>query len=218
VVVILSKSDKNTDQFKAWVLPRIEDGEFLSDSNLSPPTVTDLEQWGSDAREEGFQQGFDQGFAQGKVAVETQQKQWGELINALDHPLKMLNETIADTVFNLSITIAQQLVKKTLQVDPDEVISVVTDCLEILAEDSEKLKISLNPTDATLVIDYLNSYTSNNNYQIVEDAAITQGGCIVQSKVSTLDATLEKRFATQFEYLMEHKDDEPTGEQSGFAE
>jgi flagellar assembly protein FliH len=214
----LSKSDKNTDQFKAWVLPRIEDDEFLSDSNLSPPTVTDLEQWGTDAREEGFQQGFDQGLAQGKVAVEVQQKQWGELINALDHPLKMLHNTIADTVFNLSITIAQQLVKKTLQVDSDEVISVVTDCLEILAKDSKKLKISLNPIDAALVRDYLNNHNSSNNYEVVEDTAITQGGCIVQSKVSTLDATLEKRFATQFEYLMEHKDDKPTGEQSGPAE
>jgi flagellar assembly protein FliH len=215
VVAILSKSDKDTDQFKAWVLPRIEDGDLPSDSKLSPPTVNDLEQWEDEARKEGFQQGFqqgfDQGFDQGKVAVEIQQKQWGELINALDYPLKMLHKTIADTVFNLSITIAQQLVKKTLKFNPDEVISVVTECLETLAEDSEKLKVRLNPVDATLVRAFLNSHNGKNNYQVIEDAAITQGGCIVQSKVSTLDATLEKRFATQFEHLMEHKYDKPTG-------
>ncbi len=210
-----SRSSPPKEAYQPWVLPQVE-GELVIDledeeesEQLKPPTLEELEQWRNEAREDGFQQGFEQGYEQGKAAVEARAEQWQQLLDALDKPFSLLEKSLSDTVFSLSVTIAQQLVKKTLQVDPEELLDVINDCLDILAEDSQKIKVSLNPDDADWVREYYEQHNKAPAYQIIEDAAISKGGCIVQSSHSTIDATLEKRLQDQLNHIMANKQDTP---------
>jgi flagellar assembly protein FliH len=157
------------------------------------PTADEIEQWRKDAQEEGYQEGLK--IAAAKAVVT--EKRLAQLINFFEHPLKSLNEEVEHQLSQVVVTLAQQLVRRELKIEPGEIIGLIRDSVELLPGYARGIRIFLNPEDASLVRNALSIEADNEeqSWKLVEDPMITQGGCKIKSESSSINATLENRLA-----------------------
>ena len=159
----------------------------------SIPTAKDIDQWRAQAEEEGFQQG--QLRAQHQ-AQELQQRLL-LLIEFFEHPLQALNEDIEHQLTQLAVTLAQQLVRRELKLEPGEIIGLIRDSVKLLPGNTRNISIMLHPEDARLVRNALSMESGNeeHSWKLIEDPMITRGGCEVSAPPSSINATLENRLS-----------------------
>ena len=158
-------------------------------SGASIPTASDIEQWRQQAQEEGFQQG---------MALANQEAQrLLALIDFFEHPLQSLNEDIEHQLTQLAVTLAQQLVRRELKVEPGEIIGLIRDSVRLLPGNTRNISIVLHPEDARLVRNALSLESSDeeHSWKLLEDPMVSRGGCEINAPPSSINATLENRLS-----------------------
>ena len=159
----------------------------------SLPTVKDIDQWRAQAEEEGYQQGL--------VLAQQESRDLHQrllqLIDFFEHPLQALNEDIEHQLTQLAVTLAQQLVRRELKLEPGEIIGLIRDSVQLLPGIQRNISIVLHPEDASLVRHALSmeTNTEEHNWKLVEDPMITRGGCEINAAPSAINATLENRLS-----------------------
>lgn len=150
-------------------------------------------------KEEGLKQGFDEGSRKGyDDNVHLLRKQTAEfvsLLESLSEPFKQLDKRVENELVNLSIGIASQLVRREVKVDPGQIVAVVREAVTALPLAAQKITLKLHPEDAALVRSALLLDEMSPPWNIDEDPLISRGGCIVETGVSHVDATVENRLA-----------------------
>ena len=159
----------------------------------SMPTAQDVEQWRKQAEEEGYQQGL----IRARQEAEDLQRRLLQLIEFFEHPLQSLNEDIEHQLSQLAVTLAQQLVRRELKIDPGEIIGLIRDSVKLLPGNTRNISILLHPEDARLVRAALSldSNDEEHTWKLVEDPMITRGGCEISAPPSNINATLENRLS-----------------------
>ncbi len=159
----------------------------------SMPTADDIEQWRQQAEEEGFQQGL----IRAQQEAEALQHRLLQLIDFFEHPLQSLNEDIEHQLAQLAVTLAQQLVRRELKIEPGEIIGLIRDSVKLLPGNTRNISILLHPDDARLVRNALSleSGDEEHSWKLVEDPIITRGGCQISAPPSSINATLENRLS-----------------------
>jgi len=166
---------------------------YREEHAASIPTAKDIDEWRAQAETEGYQQG--QLRAQ-QQAQELQQR-LVQLIEFFEHPLQSLNEDIEHQLTQLAVTLAQQLVRRELKLEPGEIIGLIRDSVQLLPGNTRNISILLHPEDAKLVRNALSLESSNeeHSWKLVEDPMITRGGCEISAPPSTINVTLENRLS-----------------------
>ncbi len=162
-----------------------------------------LEQGLAEGQQQGYQTGYDTGYKEAyeKGIEETQELQrqqaaeFVSLMESLNEPFKNLDLDVEKQLVDLAIAIASHLVRRELKLDKGEVIAVVRAAINVLPVATQKISLRLHPLDAELVKSSLALTETMNSWNIVEDPLITQGGCVVTTDTSYVDATVEKRLA-----------------------
>ncbi len=187
-----------------WTLPSVNAGhghvfrhETLSSENKEAekdgstiPTADDIEQWHEQAKTEGYAEGIKQ--AQQETAV--LRNRLLELIDFFENPLQSLNEEVEQQLSLLAVTLAQQLVRREIRVEPGEIIPVIRESVKLLPASSRKISIFLNPEDLEMVKSALQlDNDEEQSWKLIEDPMITRGGCEIKADRSVINATLENR-------------------------
>ena len=217
----LSKTNRFTESeleaLKLWSMPDIsgtddtvkksEVVEF-EDEPAQILTVEEIEAMQKQAYEEafaqgkthGFQQGFDAGFQKGYednlYLLQSQAAILTSLMESLSEPFKSIDDEVEKELVKLAIGIATQTIHREIKLDPGQIVTAVREALKVLPMASQKVSLKLNPEDGELVRSVLSQEELPFRWNIVDDALITRGGCIVDTEVSHVDATLEHRLAT----------------------
>ena len=159
----------------------------------SIPTADEIEQWRHDAEAEGYAEGLKK--AEAEIAPLNQRLQ--DLVNFFEHPLQALNEEIEHQLTQVAVTLAQQLVRRELRVEPGEIIGLIRDSVKLLPGYTRNISIILHPEDARLLRSALSIEADDeeHSWRLVEDPMITRGGCEIKSESSTINATLENRLS-----------------------
>ena len=162
-------------------------------NEASIPTAEDLDQWRVQAEEEGYQQGL----VRARQETRELQQQLLQLIDFFEHPLQALNEDIEHQLTQLAVTLAQQLVRRELKLEPGEIIGLIRDSVQLLPGNQRNISIVLHPEDANLVRSALSIETSDeeHNWKLIEDPMITRGGFEINAAPSAINATLENRLS-----------------------
>jgi len=189
------KADKEVEKWQAPVMDADPSRvvRYREQHEASIPTANDIEQWRAQAEEEGYQQGL----VRAQQETRELQQQLLHLIDFFEHPLQALNEDIEHQLTQLAVTLAQQLVRRELKVEPGEIIGLVRDSVQLLPGMQRNISIVLHPEDAQLVRNALSIETSDeeHNWKLVEDPMITRGGCEINAPPSAINATLENRLS-----------------------
>jgi len=175
------------------------------------------------AKEEGFSQGRKSGFSVGKKdglqaaeaeiskikATLAEEKQalaasrqkvdasGNQLIQVLQNllaPLQTLDNQVEGEMLELVLLIAKRVVFHELSLNPQAIREVIQRSLSLMPIMEDTLHVRLHPDDAVLLDKDLLA-TPDQLWKIVEDAAISRGGCQLDTRHSHLDATVEKRIA-----------------------
>ena len=165
----------------------------IGSTGVPVTTAAELDRWRKQAEQEGYKDGLE------KARQDSQKENqlFRQLIDFLESPLQSLNEEVEQQLSLVAVTLAQQLVRRELRIEPGEIIGLIRDSVKLLPGNARNIKIVLNPEDASLVRGALSMDSSDEeqNWKLIEDPMITRGGCEIISEPSAINVTLENRLS-----------------------
>lgn len=106
---------------------------------------------------------------------------------------KMLERSQSD-MLRLVLAIAERVVQANIEIDTEVVTRTVKQAI-LLAVSAEEFHIRVNPEDLQVVNEhkplFIASLSGLSNIEFVPDQTIIRGGCILESPLGRVDATLE---------------------------
>jgi flagellar assembly protein FliH len=144
--------------------------------------------------------GYEEGMATARAEVEARMAEVNARIVRLDsilrllaQPLEELDAEVEQQLTLLALTVGKQMVRRELKTDPAQVIAVIRESVGRLPAAARNIRVHLHPEDAAVVRQYLATPSSDRAWNIVEDPALSRGGCVVRTDTSQLDARLDSR-------------------------
>ena len=154
------------------------------------PTAADIERMHNEAHEQGYAAGYAEGIADAQDVANRMQA----MLDNLQQAVGEIDQRIADQLLATSIEIASQVVRQSLCVKPELLLPVVREAVAALHPNTGHPALLAHPDDAALIRAQMGEHLAHNNWRIIEDPAITRGGCRVELGSSEVDATLETRW------------------------
>ena len=150
---------------------------------------------------EAHEQGYSAGFAEGQAAAQLTADQIAALLGNLPSALKSIDQLIAEQLLATALEVASQVVRQTLVIKPELILPVVREAVGSLNLHNGHPALFLHPDDARLIRQMIGEQLSHNNWRIIEDPALTPGGCRVEMGASEVDARLETRWRRVIETM-----------------
>ncbi len=151
-----------------------------------------------EASDKGFQEGFDRGLTQSLKETNRLHEQLRSFMHCFEAPIEMINQEVEKQLELLAVTLAQQLVRREIKTNPDEIVGLIRESIKLLPASSRKIKITIHPEDAALVKEALaiDDMDDDLKWSFIEDPMLTRGGCVIKSAQSVINVTLENRLAS----------------------
>jgi len=144
--------------------------------------------------EEGQAAGYAEGHEAGLAAARQNAEQSLALLDALKHSLDEIDQNVADALLALALEVAGQVVRHTLKVRPEILLSVVREAVNSLPPHQGHPTVVAHPDDVSLLHALLGDQFTHSGWRFVEDENIARGGCRVEIGPSMVDATLQVRW------------------------
>lgn len=169
----------------------------------------------STGKREGHANGYAQGHEEGVAAARAEGAEAlhraTEVANATDLDRAELLKSAEGQLVNIVTAVARKVVQAEIRSDPELVRQCVQAAVRAIGE-SSLAALHLNPEDVELLQDMweeLRQRFGDGGLQIVADARVQRGGCIVDAENRTVDAQIESRLAEierQFRLIAESKE------------
>lgn len=168
-------------------------------------TVNELENIRKQAHDDGFAQGREAGYSAGIQQARNESAQMHTLMQNLQTAINQVDEQISQSLLDLSLEVARQMVRETLQVKPEVILKVISDAIGGLPHFNQNAHLILHPDDAALVREHMGEQLAHAGWKIFTDAKIERGGCRVETAHSHVDATTEARWKRIVESIGQDK-------------
>jgi flagellar assembly protein FliH len=146
------------------------------------------------ARAAAEHEGREAGYAAGLAAAQAERAQLASLLAKLGSAAGDHEQRLCDEVLDLSLVLARQLVGEALAVRREFILPIVSAALKQLPQSTQRIELVLNPGDVELVRNFLGNGEFANRCQILPDASIAPGGCLVETEQSEIDVTIPSRW------------------------
>lgn len=151
-----------------------------------------------EGNKQGQQQGYEAGFAAGHAAGREEAGKEAAALNAVATSaaasLATMEADMGQALIALAIRIAEQVLRSTLDSHPEKIQDLVHDILQLEAGKDALLKLRVNPADTQLVQQCLDGDPGARHWRLIDDSAIERGGCIAETALGNIDATLQTRW------------------------
>lgn len=167
-----------------------------------PPTAEELDQIRhlaheegfASGREEGLQRGLQEGLAAGQEEITATLGRLGAVMRAYAQPLATQQTQVERALLALVQQIAGAVVRRELRADEEQILALVREAMQGVARQSERLTVQLNPSDCQLIRERLETSGDwDPAWRVTENPGLTPGGCIVETVVNYVDASVEQR-------------------------
>ena len=185
--------------------PKLGDIEDLQQQAQEEGFASGYQEGRKEGKEQGFQKGHEKGYQEGHHKGYQEGLEHGreealvrirnldEILTFMENPLQALDTDIEQELARLATTIAGQLVRRELKLSPGEIIPVVREAISLLPALTQGVTLVLHPDDSSFVREVLGTLAEERGWRIQDDPSLTRGGCRVETEVSRIDATVEKR-------------------------
>ncbi len=193
-----------------WRFGAIETAAQLLQAQVKEREVEQDEEQHELARQTSFRAGYADGVAQGRAQAqaEVQQQmadflanqaaqtgqQLSELFKSVQTQLDQAQQVMAQGVLELSCELARQVLRQELSVNPNAMLPVIREAIDLLGAEHRTAVVRLHPTDLEVLEGVLASAFSGLNLSLRADTTLQPGGCLVESAGMVVDATLQKRW------------------------
>lgn len=221
IVLDMNDVTEQAEQIKLSARQKAE--QLINDAQNKAKQVSDdhasegYERGYADGMKQGSEKGYQEGFAKGEKeghaqAVAKARKQFNPLVAAWkdagqswDEYHGKLDLDARDSVIELALRLTEKMIHRQLQVDRHLVIDQVTSALKLMTG-ATRLAIHINPDDKPamqeVMSELLETFGQFKQMNIIEDANIGRGGCILVHEYGKLNATLETQLQRAVELLL----------------
>ena len=162
-----------------------------------------LEQGIQKGIEQGHQQGVETGLAEGRQIIEAQAIRWQALNEKLANPLYEVNEQVEKQLVELAVMLSQAVIGVEIQTNPQIILQAVKESVAALPYADSECEISLNPQDLALIQEqYSEQEIEDKGWHLKAEPDIEIGGCIVESRTSSIDRSIQARINQVFERFL----------------
>jgi flagellar assembly protein FliH len=148
------------------------------------------------------QSGYQDGYRDGLVALEGFKQtfahqatmQVGALVKSIGGQLDALQQEMAEALAATALGLARQIVRSELKVSPQAVIHVAQEALDTLMLSARHITLRVHPDDHALVSEGAGEVLAARGARLVNDSTVERGGCVVESNVGLVDASIEARW------------------------
>ena len=114
---------------------------------------------------------------------------------------------IAPSLLEISVDIAQKIIKTEVTQNPQVVLDKITEILKTLSKEEPKVTVRVNPMQVNIakegMPEVMSSAGLDTKIVVLPDESVTEGGCIVTTNNGVIDATIESQLAIVKEALKE---------------
>jgi flagellar assembly protein FliH len=148
------------------------------------------------------QQGYQDGYRDGLVALEGFKQsfamqtatQVAALVRSTGEQLDGLQQQMAQALAGAAIELARQIVRSELTTRPELVASVSIEALDTLLLSARHITLRVHPDDHALVAAGATDDLAARGARLINDMGVTRGGCVVESDLGVIDASIEARW------------------------
>lgn len=174
-------------------------------TQITLPTVDEIERMHEEARLSGYEAGLTEGKAAAESAAleaaTSNTQRYGALISNLEVAIADAEQSIAEQLLALAIEIAAQVTRGSIAANTEALLPIIREAIASLPMHHANLTLRLNPADAENIRTYLADQFAQTGTRIVEDKEISPGGCLLQAGTSEVDATIETRWKRVLEAI-----------------
>ena len=167
--------------------------------------------------DQAYQDGYNQGEQEGRGILEHQAEEFLAAMNRLTQEKGEIFVQARPDILKLSIKIAEKIIQKSISDQPDLFESIIDEAIAKVT-DKDKVIIRVNPAQIDTVRKYkdrlLERINDIKSLEIQDDPKIESGGCLIETKLGYVDATLPIKLATLQNALLKTMEEEPESAQS----
>jgi len=146
--------------------------------------------------------GYQDGYRDGLVALEGFKQsyssqvtaQLGAVTQAYMQQLDALQQEMARSLAVSATHLARQMVRSELTQRPELVVAVAQEAVDTLLLSARHITLRVHPDDLALVAQGAADVLAARGARLLSDASMTRGGCLVESDIGAIDASLESRW------------------------
>jgi flagellar assembly protein FliH len=174
----------------------------LPEPPAPPEPVPNVAELVDNAMKAGYQDGYRNGLIALEAYKQTQAAQLaaymndqiGALTSDLHHRLESLEQQLAGRIAGVALELARQVVRSELDQRPEAVLTVAEEALGVLLASARQISVRLNPEDHALAQGSLTEVLQARGARLLPDPSVTRGGCVVESDIAVVDASVEARW------------------------
>ena len=148
------------------------------------------------AREAGLAEGLEKGKQAVAAELESVIQKLRRAYMDIEKYRKTLYQQAEKETVELALAVARKIIGQEIALDRQIVLNVVKGALDKVI-DHDKVKIRINPQDLdtvqTALFEFIPHVDKLENVNFESDAAITPGGCVVETNFGTVDARIENQ-------------------------
>lgn len=152
-------------------------------------------------KEAAAKEGYEEGLQQAQNDIETLRNSLNVFLGAKQEVF----EYIAPDLLEISVDIAQKIIKKELREDPTIILENITELLKGLSKEEARITLRVNPEQAAFakqqIPEIIETAGSEAKVNILADENITYGGCMLTTTNGIIDATIETQISIISEAL-----------------
>ena len=165
----------------------------IDDRNL----VSRAQEEAENIKHSAFEEGYRQGLEKAQADLADFRNSVADFMNAKNEVF----EYIAPDILEISVDIAQKIIKKEVESDPQVLINTIIDVLRTVSKNEPRINIRVRPQAVSFVKDTLPDityqYGIDSKINIISDPSIEEGGCVFQTNNGIVDASVD----TQLEII-----------------
>ena len=142
----------------------------------------------------GYEEGHRQGVGIGRTAGEEASARLLEIANNFRQQVQQADEKIAQDLLDLAMDIAKAMLKIALPVRPDLISGLVGEIIRESYGERSSARLHISPADADWARKEFAEPLADLDWQIVANAQIERGGCLVEMSATQIDASLPTRW------------------------
>ncbi len=152
-------------------------------------------------RESAVKEGYQAGMEQASEELQQIRETFAAFMNAKQE----VYEQIAPDILEISVDIAQKIIKKEVSEDPQVLVNNIVDVLKSLSKDENKIALRVNPVQVDVVKQQVPEILTiaglDARVSVLADEEVSEGGCLVTTSNGVVDATVETQLSVICEAL-----------------
>ena len=173
----------------------------IGESAARGPAATPAQR--GDEQQVAHHAGYQAGYRDGLVALESFKQtfamqmtaQLGQLTSAFDEAFAEMEGQVAASVARTATALARQVVRSELVARPELIAQVASEAVNAVLLSARHIRIYVHPDDLALVQGGAGEALAARQARLLADAALSRGGCRIDSDLGSIDASIETRWA-----------------------